>query len=185
MLLEFLKALLFAGLPVGVVSYLLIWWALRAKYLERTGDLKQVELHFKQLSKARSSRKKNAKKAGEEDAPTHKLNPVHNKWLAFGGGFYGVVALITLVVIETTEILGFFADFRENVSRLADFGFDLVVSFFVDQMMNFVTALAWPGYWMSEVGASAIWIWFLAAYGGYWLGARAALAGYTLPGLDR
>jgi hypothetical protein len=52
-------------------------------------------------------------------------------------------------------------------------------------MMNFVTALAWPGYWMSEVGASAIWIWFLAAYGGYWLGARAALAGYTLPGLDR
>jgi hypothetical protein len=120
MIAEIFRAALFAGLPVGVVSYLLFWWALRSEYLERTTNLKHFAKEVSRLSKMHSKNKKknrNDKKGKESEAGGVKMNPVHNKWIKFGGGFYGVVALMTFVIVETGEIASFFGQFSENVGR--------------------------------------------------------------------
>ncbi|HKJ17591.1 MAG TPA: hypothetical protein VJ984_09605 [Xanthomonadales bacterium] len=171
MIAELFRAAFFAGLPVGIVSFLLVWWAIRSKYLEPASDLKQLEKGVSQLSKARSKKKDRA----DNGSRPVKLNPVHNKWLKFGGGFYGVVALMTFVIVELGEITSFFGDFSENMGRLSKLNLDLIINFFIDSLMNFVTAIAWPKYWIDRIDMNHIWVWFLAAYGGYWLGARMAI----------
>lgn len=175
---EFFRAAFFAGIPVGLVSFGLVWWALRSDYLEKTTDLKQLEKNVSMLSKAQSRKKKH------RDIEPKKLNPVHNKWLKFGGGFYGVVALMTFVIIEFGEIAYFFGNFSENVGLISNLSIDLLVDFFIDSIMNFVAAISWPWYWMQEIRSGDIWIWFLVAYGGYWLGARIAMKVSGLKGTE-
>lgn len=171
MIAELFRAAFMAGLPVAFVSYLLVWWAFRSDYFEKTSDLRQLE---KQVSGYSKAQKKNKKKK-ENATELKKLNPVHNKWMKFGGGFYGVVALITFAVVELGEIVGFLGNLREVLRNLSGFSIDFVVRFFIDSLMNFITAIAWPMYWMSQIETNHVWAWFLAAYGGYWFGARAAL----------
>ncbi len=126
MLRELFRALFLAGTPVAVASYLLIWWALKNKYLQGASNLKDVEVHFKGVSKARSRKKKDEKKlrkkgggavvmkTGQQEE--HKMNPVHNKWLSFGGGFYGVVGLLTYVVLAGATLIAYGASPRATLA---------------------------------------------------------------------
>ncbi len=151
-----------AGLPVALTSYGLTWWALRNDYLDAVVDIGELE---KQIKQQRKDRKKNRKKA----------DPVHNKWLAFGGGFYGVVALLTYVVIELGEILDFFLQFESISAFLSGISFDMLIRLVIDAIMNFILAIAWPWYWLGDIAGPHIWAWFAAAYGGYWAGTRLAI----------
>ena len=185
MIRELFRALFMAGIPVAVASYLLIWWALKNQYLNNPSNRKDIEVHFKGLSKARSLRKKEEKrrkKSGEsaaEEEPgqqdIHKMNPVHNKWLAFGGGFYGVVGLLTYAVVELREIRDFFTQFNGFLSLFSDITLELIIGFFINSIINFVVAIAWPAYWLSDIRSDYVWIWFVAAYAGYSAGVRLAL----------
>ncbi len=176
MLVEFIKAFFMAGIPVGAAAYLMVWWAIRSQYLERTTDMKTFEKSVKRLSERRSGKKKKNADGEQEAEEKPRLNPVHNKWLAFGGGFYGLVATITFVIVEIGEVWDFLGNLADSLRQLADFSLDMVISFFINSLMNFFTALAWPVYWIPEVRGE-FWIWFLAAYAGYWLGVKAALNG--------
>lgn len=99
-----------------------------------------------------------------------KFDFLHSKWMEFGGGFYGVVAFYTYVLIEIGEVKDFFA----GLIHLFDQGLvSLLVKFIIQSIMNFVTAIAWPVYWLSRIHSEQ-WLWVIGAYGGYWLGARAA-----------
>jgi uncharacterized membrane protein YqjE len=185
MMRELFRALFQAGIPVAVTSYLLIWWALKNQYLQGASNLKDVTLHFKGVSKARSRKKKEEKKLRKQGAKagelvpgqpeSHKMNPVHNKWLSFGGGFYGVVGLLTYAVVELGEIRDFITQFAGLSSLISDITLDLFIGFFINSIMNFVVAIAWPAYWLSEIRSDYIWIWFVVAYAGYWAGVRLAL----------
>ncbi len=42
--------------------------------------------------------------------------------------------------------------------------------------MNFVTAIVWPVYWMKRIDTGQVWIWFVMAYAGYWVGLKLAQA---------
>ena len=165
---EIFIAILKAGLPVALATYGLIWWALKNEYLGSTGQLKDFEKEIKRLSKDKSRRKK-------DRAAGQKADPVHNKWLAFGGGFYGVVGLLTYVVVELGEIRDFFAQFDGLGGLVDQISPQLFIGFFIDALQNFIVAIAWPVYWMSDIDSDHIWVWFVVAYGGYWLGARQAL----------
>ena len=188
MIRELLRALFLAGLPVAATSFLLVWWSLRQGYLAPAGSVRAMEKNMKQQSKQRRQERKQrkaAKKSGQalpltgtEGAPGARIDLVHNKWLAFGGGFYGVVALITYVVVEFGELRDFFLGFESLAALLAGFGISMLVNLLVDAVMNFVVAIAWPAYWMSEVASSHIWIWFGVAYLGYWAGVKGALQRY-------
>ena len=108
-----------------------------------------------------------------EPAGREKLDPVLEKWFSFGGGFYGLVAFYTWIIIEWDEVWGFVSDLPGIV-----FSFDigslisLAISFFIESLMNFITAIAWPIYWLNVAGNP--WLWIGVAYGGYWLGIKAA-----------
>jgi hypothetical protein len=158
---EILIAVLKVGLPVGLASYALVWWALKKDYLGSVVSLKDFEKEVKRLAKD-----KELKKQGD---------PVHKKWLAFGGGFYGVVGLLTYAFVELGEIRDFFAQFESISALISSISLNTFIGLIVDALKNFIVAIAWPVYWMSNISGNRIWIWFAAAYGGYWAGARLAL----------
>jgi hypothetical protein len=65
-----------------------------------------------------------------------------------------------------------------NFGGLIDFlkqlNIDLLIRILIDAIMNFVTAITWPIYWMQRIDTSYTWVWFLVAYAGYWLGLKLA-----------
>jgi len=174
---EFFRAFFQAGIPVAITSFLLVWWAQKNGYISTVSGLKEFESEVKRLSKAKSSNKKK-KKEGIAEADLediHQMNPVHNKWLRFGGGFYGVVGLLTYAVVELGEIRDFFTRFDGLASLISDISVDLFIGLFIDSIKNFVVAIAWPVYWLSDIRSDHIWIWFVVAYLSYWAGSRYAL----------
>lgn len=164
MLQELFTALFKAGLPIAALSYGLVWWALRNEYLGGAASVGAMEKEAKRQSK--ENKEKKEKNSGDL---------VHNKWMAFGGGFYGVVGVLTYLVVELGEIREFvtqFSGFGDLVSRIS---INLLVGLFIDSIMNFVVAIAWPVYWLGDFAGEYIWLWFVVAYGAYWTGARLAL----------
>ncbi len=156
MLYELVEALIEAGLPVALLSFALMYWSLHRGHLQETGDMKALRKELKQLSKNKEERKK----AGD---------PIHNKWMKFGGGFYGVVGMLTLLVIEWADIKQFgLSSFQGMIDN---FGIGMLIELFIDLMIesfkNFIAAIAWPIYWMGAIESDRIWLWFLAAYAGY------------------
>jgi hypothetical protein len=180
---EFFRALLLAALPVGLASYFLFTWALRRRQPGTVTSLKQVEKEIKRERKERSQLKKQQKRAGVAStlaegahlSRASQLDLVHNKWLAFGGGFYGVVGLLTYAVVELGDLRDFLLGFESVWMLISGFGVQMLVDLLVNALQNFVLAIAWPAYWMSELQSGRIWLWLLAAYAGYWAGARLAL----------
>ena len=161
MIRELIIAILKAGIPVAIASYALVWWGLKKDHLGTVLSLKDLEKEVK-----RQKKDKESKANGDM---------VHNKWLAFGGGFYGLVGLLTYIVVELGEIRDFFMRFESFSALLSALSFDLIISLFIDAIMNFVVAIAWPVYWMGDIAGEYIWIWLGVAYGGYLVGAKYAL----------
>jgi hypothetical protein len=204
MLGEAFAALIQATLPVGVFSFLLTWWAIKHDYFGKAATLKELERNVKQHTealkkkkKARKEEKKQAKnkksksraeRASEDllkeavldpeaelfETQHSAMNPVHKKWLAFGGGFYGVISLLTYVVIELDEIRDFFVQFHGIVNFFQEISFGMLIRLLVDSILNFIWAITWPIYWLNWVPGNYAWIWLVAAYAGYWMGSRLA-----------
>jgi len=118
-----------------------------------------------------------AAKQTDELDPFHrkKLNPVHNKWLTFGGGFYGAVALLTYLLIEFDELAGFFSNFTGIIDFLRSVSVDMLIRLFIDSLLNFIAAITWPVHWLGRLRGPHLWVWLVAAYAGYWVGSTAAL----------
>jgi len=158
MLGEFARALAMAGPVVFLFSFVLAWWGLQRGMFSESGGVEALDRDLKAMGKLKGD----ARPRG---------NPVHEKWLQFGGGFYGVVGLITYSWVEAGEIMELLGSLRTLVLQ---FDISILVNFFVDSFKNFITAIAWPAYWMSRLASSQPWLWFIAAYAGYWAGVRVA-----------
>ncbi len=189
MILEFLRALLMAGIPVGLAAYALFAWALRHRSLGAMTSLKEVQQELKRQSKAESKERKQRAKDGvpgpnrlqrlAEGAYFSRpalAGTAQAKWLAFGGGFYGVVGLLTYVVVELRDLWSFVSNFDSLWHLLENLGLNTLIGLLVEAITNFVAAIAWPAYWLSGIHSNYIWLWFLVAYGAYWAGARLALS---------
>jgi hypothetical protein len=181
MILELLRALLLAGLPVGVASFFLFTWALRRRAPGAVTSLRAVARDLKRESKERAKLKKERRGVsavlaeGAHLSRDAQLDLIQNKWLKFGGGFYGVVGLLTYAVVELGDLWNFAIQFESIWVLIARFGPDTLINLLVDALRNFVVAIAWPGYWLSSIDSQYVWLWFVAAYAGYWAGARLAL----------
>ncbi len=138
MMLEILKAALLAGLPVAFVSYYLI---------KLTHDIDQDQ-HNENTKKQKS---------------VHLRQVIYNKYLKFGGGFYGAVALITYLHIECYQVI----DFINKFTSLSDFidriGLGMLIKFFIEAIMHFITAIIWPTYWHKYLPIGSFWIWIIVA----------------------
>lgn len=156
---DLLRSILLLGLPVAGISFALLWWAVRRGSIEGGGDASALAQSLEAL-KGDADRRGGA-------------GYLHGKWFRLGGGFYGVVGLYTYALIEFDELAELFSGLADLVLRL-DVG--VLVGFLIESLMNFIAALAWPLYWMERAGSGRFWLWFLVAYGAYWLGLRLAAA---------
>jgi hypothetical protein len=177
---ETFRAMLSMGLPVGVFSFGLVWWAISRGYVSGEGGVDGIGKEIKALSDARKKNRKERKKIKKGKAPEReivdqKFDPVQEKWMKFGGGFYGVVAFYTYILIEWNEIVDFIMGFGGFLAMLGRVSVGAVVELIINSIMNFVAAIAWPFYWISNSPGEFFWIWFIVAYAGYWVGIKVAL----------
>ncbi len=164
-LIEVFWAVLMVGAPISVFTLALVWWALQRGHFQETLDTRALEREMKAMSR------NNKKKDRKSDKIRH---PLEKKWAKFGGGFYGIVAFFTYVVIEVTEIITMIMNFGGLFDFLRQLDFDVIISIFLEALINFVAAMIWPLYWMKRIDTDQTWIWFLVAYAGYWLGLKLA-----------
>lgn len=155
-------ACLMLGLPMLVLTFCMVSWALHRGIVERTDGVDALRKEIDAFGKQRKKQK---------DKDREPINPVHGKWFAFGGGFYGLVALYTYLLVELDEIVDFVTGLPNLVLR---FDVGVLVQFFINSLMNFIAAIAWPVYWMRRAESGHFWMWFLVAYVAYWLGLRLA-----------
>ena len=167
LLVEVFWAFLMAGVPIGVFTLAIVSWALQKGYLQETLDIKALGREIKAMSKNRKKDKKE---------PEIQLHPVQKKWAKFGGGFYGIVAFFTYIVVEVDEIITMIANFGGFIAFLKHLGLDVMINMLVDALSNFVAAMVWPLYWMNRIDTDQIWAWFVMAYAGYWVGLKLAQA---------
>ena len=164
---EVFWALLMVGVPIGVFTLALVWWALQGRDFKESSDTDALRREIKALSQ---KRKKKSKKDKKEEAVN--LHPLQKKWTKFGGGFYGIVAFFTYIVVEVIEIIDMIANFGGFIDFIKQLDFNVIVQMFVQALMNFITAIAWPAYWLRRIDTNQVWIWFLMAYAGYWVGLK-------------
>ena len=166
-LVEIFWAFLMAGVPIGIFTMAIVWWALHNGHFQESLDIKALEREIKAMSKSKKKDKK------EDDA---KLHPIQKKWAKFGGGFYGIVALFTYVVIEVIEIIDMISRFGGFISFIRQLDLDVIINMLVEALTNFIAAMVWPLYWMRRIDTDQTWVWFVMAYAGYWLGLKLAQA---------
>jgi len=162
---EIFRALLTAALPIGVFTFVLVWWALRGGHFTEVLDANALKSEMEAMVETRKKSKRGEKV---------KQHPVQKKWASFGGGFYGVVAFFTYTVIEVQDIAGTIMSFGGIGDFLRQLNVGLFIDMFIEALMNFIWAMAWPAYWISSIDAAYVWVWFPAAYLGYWQGLKLA-----------
>jgi hypothetical protein len=170
---EIFWALLMVGVPVGVFTLALVWWVLQRGHLKGSLDAAALKQEIIAMSQSRKKKKKKKKEEGNTEE-TRELHPLQKKWAKFGGGFYGIVALFTYIVVEITEIITMISDFGGLVDFIRQLNLSVIIDMAVEALMNFVTAITWPVYWMDRIDTGQVWIWFLMAYAGYWAGLKVA-----------
>ncbi len=151
--------LILAFCSTAVISFLLFYLLLKHK---NNVSLEVVE------KKDKAGLKKLKKELKKDQFSWQ--NMVMSKWVAFGGGFYGVMAVLTYVVVEFNEVLDLLTSEASFMATIAELGAGDLVNFFINSLMNFVTAISWPIYWMARVDGDSILMWFMAVYAGYVVG---------------
>lgn len=164
-LIEVFWALLMAGVPIAVFTLALVWWSLHGGHFKETLDSKALEREMQALGK------KNKKGKTENPVSQH---PLQKKWAKFGGGFYGIVAFFTYIVVEVLDITSTIMNFGGFIDFLGQLNINVIIGMLVDALTNFITAMVWPVYWIDRIETHQKWIWFAVAYGGYWVGLRTA-----------
>ena len=180
-MIEVFWALLMVGAPIAVFTLALVWWALHQGHFQESLDAKALDREMKAMGKNR--KKKDKADQATEHGPDQTLDqflaspsPVQRKWAKFGGGFYGIVAFFTYIVVEMTDVTTTILSFGGFTDFLRQLDFNLIIGIFIEALTNFITAMIWPVYWMERIETDQTWIWFLVAYGGYWLGLKQAQA---------
>jgi len=168
---EVVWAALLVGAPVAVFTLALVRWALQHGHLKESSDTGALRRELKAMSGKGKKRKKKSDVERQE-----KLHPLQKKWAKFGGGFYGVVAFFTYIVIEVREVINTIAHLGGFIDFLAKLDFSLIIQMLVQAVLNFVSAMIWPVYWMQRIETHQVWVWFVMAYAGYWAGLKLAQA---------
>ncbi len=165
MLTEILRATLMGALPVFLLSYVIL-----SKALTRH-DYDPQKMKCSKTSRQTEEFDTNMQK-GQFNIGEHAMD----KWLFFGGGFYGTMAFATFLAIEVGQIIGFFGKlFDLTFSQVfSAIGIDLIVNFFVEAIMNMIDAFIWFIYWPKHIDMQNAWVWLIATYIAFTLSARCA-----------
>ena len=162
MIIEAIWAVVLVGLPITLFTLAIAWWGMRNGHFPEISNSKELGLEMKKMAKK--------KVKGEKDD----RSLIQKKWAKFGGGFYGVVAFFTYIVIELTEITNMILNIGGLWAFLKHLDVGVIIQIFIEAFINFITAMVWPVYWMDRIDTNQVWMFFVAAYAGYVLGLRLA-----------
>ena len=168
-LIEVFWAMLMVGAPIAVFTLALVYWALLRGSFSESLDTKALQREIKAMSKKNKGKNKEALKENAVE-----VHPLQKKWAKFGGGFYGIVAFFTYIVVEVLEIINMVKGFGGFFDFLKQLDFSVIIHIFVEALTNFISAMIWPVYWMQRIDTEYTWIWFVVAYAGYWVGLKLA-----------
>jgi hypothetical protein len=160
MLFELLRATFELGLPVLGLSWLLFYRLYSRGELARDADRKTIDANLKEIKKAEK----------ESEEPSDSV--LHGKWMKFGGGFYGVVATWTLLVIEVSGIVSVIAHPSSLEAMFHKGPVDFIVNQVTNQVSTFVQAAVWFNWWPERGHGPAVW--FAIAYVAYVAGFKIA-----------
>jgi hypothetical protein len=163
--LEFLEAVFKLGLPVLLLSWALINRLYRTGKITEGADPKAVKFTLKQLKK------------GWDKEDRSKSDFAQNKWMRFGGGFYGVTALATFIIMEVTDALSFLWDFPGFTELFKGGLVSFVIGLVTNQFETFISSLIWFAYWSGDDHTLIVWV--IIPYLGYLAGLN--LASRSLP----
>lgn len=159
---DLIKAIFYAGLPVQVFTFLMVYYAYNKGYL--TSDIT-----IRDAFKDKKNPERKLSKANKKS-----LLFLHSKWMTFGGGFYGLVALLTFIYIELDQTVQFLIHATGWQSFLNLLSFNAILGMIIESFLNMLKALLWFSYWPDVFDMENVAIWFIASYLGYRLGANLA-----------
>ncbi|GGW93331.1 hypothetical protein [Alteromonas halophila] len=90
----------------------------------------------------------------EDESNDEASHPLIEKWLTFGGGYYGITAFAKLITIELSQAHELATHWPGIDTVLPHPGLNglinMFVNFFVAQYINFAEAVSWPAYYVSH-----------------------------------
>lgn len=156
---EILKAIFIAGLPVGLVGFGLVLWSIKKNYIGAEDNISLL---------------KEKKTQSDDKESDFKLNPIHQKWLFFGGGYYGTMAFITYIHIEVLEIIEFFSNYTSFSNLVDQITFGALINLVIESFLNIIPAFVWFSYWPDVFNIGNGWYWLIASYLGFEIGSYLA-----------
>ena len=201
MILEIIQAFVFATIPVAAFTWLLTLWALRSGHLTPYGSRKEFGASVEAMTKARKdklkaekARRKLARKSqkeaeetagGDEEAATavdiedspksraaRAQGLLQEKWMRFGGNFYGTMIFITWLHIELIEVFDFITTMTWPDSLGIGEVLGFIISVIIATIVNFIRAVIWFTYWPDVIEGVGAWLLLVGAYLGYQIGAK-------------
>lgn len=172
MITEILRAAILGALPVFLLSYVVLSKAMSSKKYQRKRKKRSDKYVESKDAEIQASMADETEQTNKFDIREHAME----KWLFFGGGFYGTMAFATFLAIEFGQIVDFFGKlFGLSWSQVfSSIGIDLLVNLFVEAIMNMVAAFTWFLYWPKQITMQNGWIWLIAAYIAFTLAAGLA-----------
>jgi hypothetical protein len=163
MILDILSAIIIAGIPVALTSYFFTTLT-SSKTPIKAKNSKELQVELKNAQFVKDE---------EENVITHML---HKKWLRFGGGFYGVMVFITYIHIEIIQVLDFFRNFTSFQDFLNSIGLSMIINFFLEALMNLISAFMWFIYWHQYLDMGTYWIWLVVVFVAHTFATKYALS---------
>lgn len=172
MLIEIIRASLLGALPVFLLSYLVLSKAFSSEKYDRKKKKRAKNAAQTEMSEPTAQITEKKEPSGQFNIGERAMD----KWLFFGGGFYGTMAFATFLAIEFGQIVGFFGKlFDLTWSQVfSKIGINLLVDFFIEAIMNMVDAFIWFIYWPKHIDMQNGWVWLIASYIAFTLAARCA-----------
>ena len=184
---EIFEACIKIGAPMTFLSWMMFSWLHAQGKLDVSAGRKAISDELKQIKKTAKAEKVAADKAKppkkkrafkqflQFDDSTQiqaedNADYIFHRWMWFGGGFYGLAALWTFVIVEVLDVVTFIYTFPGFSAFFEPGIVSILVQFLVNQITNILSAFIWFNYW-SE---ASLLIWIAVAYIGYLLGIEIA-----------
>jgi uncharacterized integral membrane protein len=159
---DLIKAIFYAGLPVLIFTFLMVYYAYQKGYLIS-------DVNIRDAFKDKNSPYKKLSKANKKN-----LLFLHSKWVVFGGGFYGLLSLLIFIYIELEQAVQFLIHATGWQSFVNLLTFSAILGMIIESFMNMIQSLLWFSYWPDVFDMENIAVWFIATYIGYRFGASTA-----------
>lgn len=148
-------------LPITLITYALVGWMLHRGHLPSFADRKEMRDHLKAT-----------KAAMKKDKPVD--NPLLKRWMGFGGGFYGLVAMYTFFLFEPPIIFNFARGLIDPENWSIGGLIELAIGFIINSIKQLIEAALWFFYWFADMEALAIIITAVLLYVSYVMASRLA-----------